>query len=100
MIWGGRMQINYIKVTIGTCSSSGFEPINTLDECNAAAAQIGNADTSAALILSTAMPEGCYVYGDLYLAVHASNIGNGADGFHHPICRGGAHFPLSYSTED
>ena len=84
---------SYTKITSGTCSSNGLLPITALDECNAAAAQIGNADTSADTTNSDeSRPEGCYDNGNLWLATHASNIGNGVDGLRLPICRAGTLF--------
>jgi hypothetical protein len=84
---------SYTKITSGTCSSNGLLPITALDECNAAAAQIGNADTSAVTTNSDeSRPEGCYDNGNLWLATHASNIGNGVDGLRLPICRAGTLF--------
>jgi hypothetical protein len=79
--------IHYTKVTSGTCNSNGFEPITTLNECTAAAAEIGISNMSAATTTERLKPEGCHDNGNLWLATHASNIGNGANGSHFPICR-------------
>jgi hypothetical protein len=58
-----------------------------LDECNIAAAAIGNADTNATTTSDNPRPEGCYDDGNLWLATHTRNIGTGVDGSRFPICR-------------
>ena len=87
---GALMQsyIMYSKIASGTCSSNGFFPVTTFNECNVAAAAISNADTSATEALGTPRPEGCYDNDNqLWLATNTANIGNGADGSRFPICR-------------
>ena len=81
----------YSKVTSGSCSSNGALPIKTVNECNQAAAEIGEADTSAEKVSDLRRPEGCYgLNGDIFFATNDANIGNGGDGSRFPICRAGA----------
>ena len=82
---------SYSKITSGTCSSNGFFPVTTLNECSVAAAAIGYADgyrLSAIEKTGTQRPDGCYEKnGELWLATNTANIGNGAGESWFPICR-------------
>jgi hypothetical protein len=70
-------------------------PIKTVNECNQAAAEIGEADTSADITENVPRPEGCYgLNGEIWLATNDANIGNGGDGSRFPICRAGALLPF------
>jgi hypothetical protein len=58
---------------------------------------IGNVDTSVTTTNdASTYPEGCYSFigGQLWLATHPSNVGNGVVGTRFPICRRGTLFLL------
>ena len=69
---------SYLKITSGTCADVGMAPITEQNECNTAAAAIGNTDTSSTVTFDSPRPEGCYDNGNLWLATNAANIGRGA----------------------
>ena len=77
----------YRKFFSGSCTFPGWEPITNIDECNVAAQDIGNMDTTATITENSPRPEGCYDNGNLWLAINPMNKGNGADSTRHPICK-------------
>ena len=77
----------YRKIFSGSCTFPGWEPINSIQECNVAAQAIGNMDTTATETDSSPRPEGCYDNGNLWLATNPMNKGIGADSTRHPICK-------------
>lgn len=85
-------RVAYLKISNGTCVDLGLAPIADATTCEAAAAALGLADTTAAVTRSRARPEGCYyrrtAQGEgLFLATSAANKGNGAAANREAICR-------------
>jgi hypothetical protein len=78
-------------LTWSTCISNGLFLITTLSECNAAAAAIGNADTSVDTDKTTRCfgncHEGCYEYDDKLRLNTRKYVRIGAYGSRFPICR-------------
>jgi len=86
---------SYRKLTAGTgpqsCNGASLAPIREAATCEAAARELGLADTTVTRIRSSNRPDGCYFLGGrLYLAVSAANRGNGVVGQREPICQAGA----------
>ena len=83
-------EIFYVKITTGTCADHGFTVVNTVQECDFAARNIGMYDWSASSTGDSTVPEGCYAYGsNLYLGTNKANVGRGATPKCDPICRVG-----------
>ena len=81
-------QTPYQKITSGTCASKGMKPITEQSECNAAAPYITSAETKSKVTTRANRPEGCYeLHGRFWLATNKANVGNGASGSRHPICK-------------
>ena len=71
-----------------------MQPINTFQECNAAALAIGNPDKTASEAFNSNRPEGCYDNGNLWLATNSVNKRNGADSCRQSICKTAGKFQL------
>lgn len=78
-------QLEFKMVHTGTCVSHGFQPVNDLFFCEAAAMNLGLADSSAVLTNFPGVPEGCYYFADkeegikgLWLGTNPKNVGTGA----------------------
>ena len=84
----GSSAAPYQKITSGTCASKGMKPITEQSECNAAAPFITSAETKSEVTTRANRPEGCYeLHGRFWLATNKANVGNGASGSRHPICK-------------
>lgn len=81
-------KVSYEKVVIGNCGDMDLHPIHSANVCKDAAFALGYFDTIVTVYHGDMKrPEGCYILnGQVFLATHPSNVGNGAAEGRFPIC--------------
>jgi len=92
--------VSYRKTVSGSCADIGMFPINDFGICERAGFALGYFDTTVQAFKGNAKrPEGCYMkHGELWLATHKANVGNGVGGGGVPICSSKAYKSTTTTT--